>query len=140
MHEQLLSVAILLRLTGRGSSLRRDTISTPEKSMKLFSRAFILLLVTLASAHAQDIHAGDALLRSMRDRYQPSWYQTITFPQKSTTYKPDGSSNAETWYEAAMLPGKLRIDIGPPESGNGYVLGAPRGTHGTRPDWRTSCL
>ena len=44
------------------------------------------------------------------------------FTQKSTTYKPDGSSSAETWYEAALLPGKLRIDIGPPTNGNGYVL------------------
>jgi hypothetical protein len=33
-----------------------------------------------------------------------------------------GTSTAETWYEAAMLPGKLRIDIAPASSGNGYVL------------------
>jgi hypothetical protein len=73
-------------------------------------------------AHAQDIHSGDDLLRAMHERYQSSWYQTITFTQKSTTYKDDGTSTAETWYEAALLPGKLRIDIGPPASGNGYVL------------------
>src|SRR4029077_12099705 len=65
---------------------------------------------------------GDGLLRAMHERYQSSWYQTITFTQKSTTYKSDGSSTAETWYEAALLPGKLRIDIGPAVNGNGYVL------------------
>jgi len=81
---------------------------------------FTFLTITLA--HAQEIRSGDALLRAMHNRYQASWYQTITFTQKSTTYKPDGTSTAETWYEAALLPGRLRIDIGPPASGNGYVL------------------
>ena len=81
---------------------------------------FLTLTVTLANA--QDIRSGDALLRAMHDRYQSSWYQTVTFTQKSTTYKPDGTNSAETWYEAASIPGKLRIDIGPPADGKGYVL------------------
>lgn len=81
--------------------------------------AVLLLLVSVAGA--QNVQNGDDVLRAMHDRY-PSWYQTVTFTQKSTTYKPDGSSSAETWYEAASLPGKLRIDIGSPASGNGYVL------------------
>ena len=80
------------------------------------------ILLAGAVAHAQDIHTGDALLRAMHDRYKSSWYQTVTFTQKSTTYKEDGTSSAETWYEAAMLPGKLRIDIGPPADGKGFVL------------------
>jgi outer membrane lipoprotein-sorting protein len=79
-------------------------------------------LLTLPMAHAQDIRDGESLLRAMHDRYQASWYQTVTFTQKSTTYKSDGTSSAETWYEAALLPGKLRIDIGPPSDGKGYVL------------------
>lgn len=77
---------------------------------------------SLTPARAQDIHSGDALLRAMHDRYANSWYPTITFTQKSTTYKPDGTSTAETWHEAALLPGKLRIDVGPASDGNGYVL------------------
>ncbi len=80
------------------------------------------VLLTLSLAHAQEIRTGDGLLRAMHERYQASWYTTLTFTQKSTTYKPDGTSSAATWYEAAMLPGKLRIDIGPPAEGNGYVL------------------
>jgi outer membrane lipoprotein-sorting protein len=92
--------------------------------MKLLVRTLLLLpaFLTFTLAHAQDIHGGDALLRAMHDRYASSWYQNLTFTQKSTTYKPDGTSTAETWYEAALLPGKLRIDMGPGSDGNGYVL------------------
>lgn len=91
--------------------------------MNRFQRILLISAVlTITLAHAQDIRTGDALLRAMHERYQASWYKTLTFTQKSTTYKPDGTNTAETWYEAAMLPGKLRIDIGPPASGNGYVL------------------
>lgn len=82
----------------------------------------ICALLSFTLGHAQDIHSGDALLRAMHDRYQSSWYRTLTFTQKSTNYKPDGTSSAETWHEAALLPGKLRIDIGPATNGNGYVL------------------
>ncbi len=86
-----------------------------------------LFLLTLAlgyarSSSAQEIHDGAAVLRAMHDRYKTSWYDTLTFTQKSTTYNPDGTTKVETWYEAALLPGKLRIDIGPPSNGNGYVL------------------
>jgi hypothetical protein len=80
------------------------------------------VLLTLSLAQAQEIRSGNGLLREMHERYKDSWYKTLTFTQKSTTYKPDGTSTAATWYEAAMLPGKLRIDIGTPAEGNGYVL------------------
>ena len=56
----------------------------------------------------------------MESRY--SWYHTLTFTQKSTTYNPDGATKVETWYEAASLPGKLRIDIGAPSENNGYLM------------------
>lgn len=79
-------------------------------------------LLLCSFVQAQDIRDGDSLLRAMHDRYQSTWYQTVTFTQKSTTYKPDGSSTAETWYEAALLPGKLRIDIGSAGTGNGYIF------------------
>ena len=80
--------------------------------------AYLLLNVT----HAQSIRNGEDLLRAMHNRYKDSWYHNVTFTQKSTTYKPDGTSSAETWYEAASLPGKLRIDIGPPSNGKGYIF------------------
>lgn len=90
--------------------------------MKLSTMMLIHLLVTFPLAQAQEIRNGEDLLRVMHARYEKSWYQTVTFTQKSTTYKGDGTSSAETWYEAAMVPGKLRIDIGAPADGKGYVL------------------
>lgn len=87
-------------------------------------KPIVLMAVLLGTnaVFAQQIRSGDDLLRAMHERYKDSWYQTVTFTQKSTTYKPDGTSSAETWYEAASIPGKLRIDIGPPANGNGYVF------------------
>jgi outer membrane lipoprotein-sorting protein len=84
--------------------------------------SLIFILFTLTATHAQTIRTGEDLLRAMHDRYKDSWYQSVIFTQKSTTYKPDGTSSAETWYEAASLPGKLRIDIGPASDGKGYIF------------------
>lgn len=52
---------------------------------------------------------GSSLLRAMRERY-PNWYRTLTFVQKTTLYRPSGGELNQTWYEAAALPGRLRID------------------------------
>jgi outer membrane lipoprotein-sorting protein len=82
----------------------------------------IPLFLPLTLAQAQEIRNGEAVLRAMHDRYKASWYEAVTFTQKSTTYNPDGTTKVETWYEAALLPGKLRIDIGAPSEGNGYLM------------------
>jgi outer membrane lipoprotein-sorting protein len=82
----------------------------------------LLFLLSLTLAHAADIKTGEDVLRAMHDRYAKSWYETLTFTQKSTTYNPDATTKVETWYEALALPGKLRIDIGTPGDGNGYLL------------------
>jgi hypothetical protein len=57
---------------------------------------------------------GVEVISRMRERYLGKWYRTLTFVQKTTL--PDGK--VETWYEAAELPGKLRIDIAPLEGKN----------------------
>lgn len=91
--------------------------------MRLFRSALVAAVaLTSCFANAQTIKTGDDVLRAMHDRYQSSWYETVTFTQKSTTYKEDGTSSTETWYEAASLPGKLRIDVGPASSGKGYIF------------------
>jgi outer membrane lipoprotein-sorting protein len=82
----------------------------------------IPFLLTFSLSHAQSIRNGEDVLRTMHDRYKSSWYDTVTFIQKSTTYNPDGTNKVETWYEAALLPGKLRIDIGKPLENNGYLM------------------
>jgi len=55
---------------------------------------------------------GTEVLQRMHDAYAGKWYKTLSFVQK-TTY-PD--ARIETWYEAAEIPGKLRIDVAPIDS------------------------
>src|SRR5271155_4958718 len=85
-------------------------------------RLLFLILSSLTLAHAEDVRNGEDVLRVMHDNYAKTWYETLTFTQKSTTYNPDGTSKAETWYEALAAPGKLRIDIGTPSDNNGYLM------------------
>lgn len=85
-----------------------------------------ILMLSAASlygaAAAARVTSGEAVVRAMHQRYRNSWYATMKFTQKSTTYNPDGTTKVETWYEEGMLPGKLRIDIGPPSDGNGALV------------------
>ena len=68
------------------------------------------------------ITSADQLLQAMHGRYAGKWYLTLAFAQKSTYFRPDGSpSRVETWYEAAAIPGRLRIDLGEPSRGNGVL-------------------
>ena len=85
-------------------------------------RLTLLIFLSLTLAHAQDVRNGEDVLRAMHDRYAKSWYANLTFTQKSTTYNADGTTKVETWYEALELPAKLRIDIGPPKNGDGYLM------------------
>ncbi|HYC51033.1 MAG TPA: hypothetical protein VEB19_07995 [Gemmatimonadaceae bacterium] len=68
------------------------------------------------------VTSADQLLDAMHRRYSRTWYRNLTFVQKSTYLRPDGStSRVETWYEAGTLPGRLRIDLGEPSRGNGVL-------------------
>jgi hypothetical protein len=57
---------------------------------------------------------GIELIGQMHQRYSGKWYRTLTFVQKTTL----AAGRVETWYEAAELPGKLRIDIAPLDAKN----------------------
>ena len=84
---------------------------------------FLFLLLSIAvPAFAKDIKNGEDLIAAMHSRYAGKWYKTLTFVQKTTTYKPDGTTGVETWYEAMSLPGSLRIDIDPLDKGNGILF------------------
>jgi len=85
--------------------------------MRAFS-LFLPLLLLAASAPADPPKDGVELIRQMHERYDGRWYRTVSFVQK-TSY-PDGRS--ETWYEAAEVPGKLRIDVAPVDSGNTIIF------------------
>jgi hypothetical protein len=62
-----------------------------------------------ARATRAEITTGSALIAAMHDRYAGSWYRTLTFVQ-TTTLTRTGAPIVQTWYEAATLPGRLRID------------------------------
>lgn len=67
------------------------------------------LLLALLMAALSPPRSGEELVRQMHDRYAGKWYRSLTFVQ--TTTFADG--HLETWYEAAAIPGRLRIDIAP---------------------------
>jgi len=79
-------------------------------------------LATAASATSQEMRDGRALLTAMHDRYKNTWYESVVFKEKAITIHPDGTSKTEVWDEALVLPGKLRINIGPASDGNGYIF------------------
>jgi len=54
--------------------------------------------------------SGTDVLRLMHDRYDGHWYGTLTFTQATEIRLRGDSVVHQTWYEAAKLPGFLRID------------------------------
>ncbi len=83
---------------------------------------FALLAIWPDASQADKIRTSEDLIREMHGRYAKSWYKTLTFVQKTTHYEKDGTSKSEIWYEAASLPGRLRIDFEPIKDGNGILF------------------
>jgi hypothetical protein len=83
----------------------------------------LIAILTVASAtFAVDYKSGDEVLAAMKKKYEGKWYDTLTFQQTTTNYKPDGTSTASTWYEALYAPGRLRIDFTPLEKHDGVIF------------------
>ncbi len=61
---------------------------------------------------------GEELIRDMHQKYAGKWYQTLTFTQKTT----DAEGTVEPWFEAARIPGYLRIDIMPIDSSKAILF------------------
>lgn len=89
--------------------------------MKILKFLFLLIVLT-APAIAAEIGTGVDVVAAMHKKYASKWYKTLTFVQKTITYKPDGTSESATWYEAMSVPGKLRIDFAPLEKGDGILF------------------
>ncbi len=77
-----------------------------------------------AVAFPEPFTSGAQLIEAMQSRYAGRWYRTITFVQTSTTIAADGSEQPAIWYEAALLPSRLRIDFDPLSAGNGALIRA----------------
>jgi hypothetical protein len=71
---------------------------------------------------------GTAVLQRMHDAYAGRWYHTLTFTQKTTQRRRDGTDTISTWYESLRYTPatgtQLRIDLGPPAAGNGVLYTA----------------
>ncbi|HEX9483335.1 MAG TPA: hypothetical protein VF929_02100 [Gemmatimonadaceae bacterium] len=75
-----------------------------------------------ASPRAPATYAsGTDVIAAMHDRYAGKWYTTITFTQKTSRLTAGDKWNVQTWYEAAHVPGRLRIDFDPISAGNGVI-------------------
>jgi len=98
--------------------------------MRILNPVVFLALVCMTSfASAQPTpKSGEEVLQRMHDAYAGKWYRTLTFVQKTTRYRPDGTTNISTWFESLQHagPGKtrLRIDFGDPSMGNGVLYTA----------------
>lgn len=66
--------------------------------------------------------SGEQLISAMHDRYADRWYHALTFTQTTTTIGEDGKQNQATWYEALLLPSRLRVDFHPIPAGNGALV------------------
>lgn len=82
----------------------------------------VVLLLLLQLVHSQTALTGEEIISWMHHAYVGKWYSTVTFTQKTVQYLPDGTQSIETWFEAAKLPGMLRIEIAPVDSGNGMLF------------------
>jgi hypothetical protein len=90
--------------------------------------AFLFAAFVTPWLAAQQPKDGTAVLEHMRDAYAGKWYHTLTFAQKTTTTRDDGTKNVATWHESLRhTPAtgvQLRIDIGDPAAGNGVLYTA----------------
>ncbi|MBX7172631.1 MAG: outer membrane lipoprotein-sorting protein [Pyrinomonadaceae bacterium] len=89
--------------------------------MKYIKLLFLLLLL-VAPIFAGAPKNGEELIAQMQKKYAGKWYKTLTFVQKTTNFKPDGTSEVQIWHEAMSVPGKLRIDFTPLEKGDGILF------------------
>ena len=77
-----------------------------------------------APAVPEPYTTGAQLIEAMQNRYAGRWYRTITFAQATTSFTPQGARDTAIWYEALLLPSRLRIDYDPIEAGNGVLVRA----------------
>ena len=90
--------------------------------MRNFILVLLLVMLVAVPAKAAKVKNAKDLVLAMHKKYSGKWYKTLTFVQKNTEFKPDGSKENSVWYEAMSLPGRLRIDFAPSDKGNGMMF------------------
>ncbi len=94
----------------------------------IFAAGVAAALVSGTAAVAQPVpKTGAEVFQRMHDAYAGTWYRSLTFVQKTTQRRRDGSDTVSTWYESLRQNGRrteLRIDTGDPSAGNGVLYTA----------------
>jgi hypothetical protein len=65
--------------------------------------------------------SGRDVIGRMHAAYDGKWFRTMTFVQKTTVHRPDGTTGEQTWFESVQAPNHLRIDVAPLADGNGSL-------------------
>ncbi|MEO7540243.1 MAG: hypothetical protein ABIV21_09450 [Pyrinomonadaceae bacterium] len=87
-----------------------------------FVTVLLAMFLAAISVSAGDPKTPEELLTAMQKKHASTWYKTLVFAQKTTSYKPDGTTEKGIWYEALSVPGRLRIDYDPLTSGGGTIF------------------
>ena len=88
----------------------------------------LLMVAVLSSGCARSdsdqptLQDASSVLAAMRSTYDGEWYETLTFVQTTIQFDPAGGVDTTSWFEGIEIPGKLRIDIGSPTSGNTMIF------------------
>ena len=85
----------------------------------MFPTVYIAAALVMSGASPP---SGREIIRAMHDRYAGKWYHTLTFVQQNTATRRDGSKERSVWREYAALPGRLRIEFEPTDSGKGVLF------------------
>jgi hypothetical protein len=91
------------------------TLSLPIRRGRFRDAAIVVAAITVAMPSgvlAQPFpSSGEAVIGAMHQRYADTWYETVAFTETTTRRTPADTMVTETWKEALLIPGRLRIDV-----------------------------
>lgn len=97
-----------------------------KRKLAIFLLPAMMFVAACASTDkkpvTEDFQRGEEVIEAMRAAYAGDWYETLTFVQTTIQHGPGGATDTTLWYEALSLPGRLRIDIGAPGSGDMWLF------------------
>lgn len=82
----------------------------------------LLIFILIRVISQGPISSTESLIKAMKARYEKTWYQSVTFTQRTVNHHPDGSKEEAIWYESMKIPSQLRIEFAPVDSGNGLIF------------------
>jgi hypothetical protein len=78
----------------------------------------------MPSAGQSAPNTGEAVIDAMHRRYENTWYETVSFSETTTRRTPADTMVTETWNEALLIPGRLRIDVVGANPKTSYICNA----------------